>query len=63
MLRYIWTKIRWKPHVEKLDGSRFTGPKRLKMAKIETLRDISRNVEGLMLFKIEYDGNTGLVLF
>ena len=61
MLRYIWTTIRWKPHVEKLGGSRFTGPKRLKITKIETFRDISRNVGGLMLFKIEYDGNTGLV--
>ena len=45
MLRYIWTMIRWKPHVEKLHVSRFTGPKRLKMAKIETFRDISWNVE------------------
>ena len=45
MLRCIWTKILWKLHVEKLDGSRFTGPRRLKMAKIETFGDISRNVE------------------
>ena len=33
------------------------------MAKIETFRDISRNVEGFIQFKIEYDGHTGLVLF
>ena len=45
MLRYIWTTIRCKPHVEKLNGSRLTGPIMLKMAKIETFRDISRNVE------------------
>ena len=45
MLRYIWNTIPWKPHVEKLDGSRFTGPKRLKMTEIETFRDIYRNVE------------------
>ena len=45
MLRYIWTTIRWKRHVEKLDSSWLTGPKRLKMAKIETFCEISRNVE------------------
>ena len=45
MLRYIWTTIRWKLHLEKLNGSRLTGPKRLKMSKIETFRDIYRNVE------------------
>ena len=33
------------------------------MAKMETFRDISRNVEGFMLLKIKYDGNTGLVFF
>ena len=45
MLMYIWTMIRWKSHVEKLHVSRFTGPKRLQMAKIETFCDISWNVE------------------
>ena len=45
MLRYIWNTIPWKPHVEKRDGSRFTGPKRLKMAKFETFGEISRNIE------------------
>ena len=34
-----------KPHVEKLGSSDITGPNGLKMAKIESFRDISRNVE------------------
>ena len=38
---------------KKLDSSRFTGPKGLKMAKIETFRDISRNVEIKALWSSE----------
>ena len=46
MLRYIWTTIRWKPRRK---TGRFliyrSGKAKKKMAKIETFRDISRNVD------------------
>ena len=41
--------------MEKLDASRCTGPKGLEIAKIETFRDISRNVEIRAIWFPEYE--------